>query len=208
MLLLTMGKYAQHLGDRSLETTAHLLIDGHRTKNNSAQQNHHFTEGKLPGELRLTNQGPGPLYYSLTLDGIPQSPPKSGDNGIRITRSFLDEDGVPIGDRHVHRGEILRVELSIDTRGNELDHLAIRDLLPAGLEIERSEPSRFIRHKEHRDDRFIIFPNALDGTRKFHYLARAVTTGIFTLPAPTVTCMYDAEIQAIGRSASLTILPD
>ena len=156
--------------------------------------------------IQLKNQGPGPLYYSLTLDGIPETPPISRAEGIRISRNLLDEEGVPIGKRPIQRGETLRVELSIDTFGIALDHLAIRDLLPAGLEIETSKPDTSIRHKEHRDDRFLVFPNAIRGTKKFHYLARAVTAGSFTLPAPTATCMYDAEIQAIGRPGTLTIL--
>ncbi len=205
MILLAMGKYARHLGNSSLETTAGIIINGETMENHSPQQDFHFPEGKTPREIRLVNNGPGPLYYSFTLDGIPMTPPESRASGIRIARTLLDEDGLPIGDRVVRRGETLRVELAINTLGNALDHLAIRDLLPAGLEIEASGADDNIRHKEHRDDRFLLFPNAILGERKFHYLAKAVTAGKYTLPAPTATCMYDAEVQSIGQHGTLTI---
>ena len=80
------------------------------------------------------------------------------------------------------RGEVVRIDLSLDTFGNEIDHLAIQDLLPAGLEIEFSNDSEYVRHREHRDDRFLIFPEAIKGVQKITYFAKAVTAGEYVLP--------------------------
>ena len=104
------------------------------------------------------------------------------------------------------RGEVVRIDLSLDTFGNEIDHLAIQDLLPAGLEIEFSNDSEYVRHREHRDDRFLIFPEAIKGVQKFTYFAKAVTAGEYVLPAPSVTCMYNSEIKSFGETGRIKIV--
>ena len=202
MLVLAMGKYARHLGESSRETKVLIVFDGEPMESESARQSHPFVEGKLPGKLRLKNQGPAPLYYSFTVDGTPAKSPEPRADGLRIIRTIQGTEGA------VRRGDVLKVELIVDTFGNEIDHLVIQDLLPAGLEIETSDNHKTIRHKEHRDDRFLLFPNSITGTRKFNYLARAVTAGTFTLPAPTATCMYDADTQAVGEGGVLTIVEE
>ena len=200
MLLLAMGKYARHLGDNSQETKALLVVDGKALQNDAPTQTLSFEEGKVPGQVSIQNQGPGPLYYAFTVDGIPDAQPAPLASGVMINR-LIDAEDFPI-----QRGDLVSIELVIDTRGSEIDHLAIQDLLPAGLEIESSKPYKLLRHHEHRDDRFLAFPKAINGLHRFEYMARAVTAGTFTLPAPTAVCMYDAEIQAIGEAATLTIV--
>jgi uncharacterized protein YfaS (alpha-2-macroglobulin family) len=199
-LLLALGKYARHLGDDSLEAKALLVIDGETQGNEESQQSVHFVEGKTPKHIRLKNEGPGTLYYSFTIDGIPTKPPAPIDAGMHINR-IVDAEDFPI-----KRGDLVNIELVIDTRGQHLEHLAVQDLLPAGLEIESSTPNKTLRHHEHRDDRFLAFPKSIHGVHRYEYVARAVTAGTFTLPAPTAVCMYDGEIQSIGEAGTLTIV--
>ena len=199
MVILALGKYARHLSQGSTDTSAQVTIDGERIGEKSPQQSHHFKEGELPGIFRIKNEGPGPLYYSMSTDGIPLAAPTPKSEGIAISR-LMDSGIGPL-----QRGDVFEMEIVIDTLGNHIDHLAIQDLLPAGLEIESSEPNDSVRHKEHRDDRFLVFPKGIQGIRRYPYLVRAVTAGNYTLPAPTAVCMYDAAIQAIGETGNLTI---
>ena len=200
MLLLALGKYAKHLGEKSLDTKALVVVDGETIESQDAQQTLTFSEGQTPFELQVKNEGPGQLYYSLTVNGIPETPPAPLVSGVEINR-ILDAD-----DFLIQRGDLVTVELVVDTKGQPIDHLAIQDLLPAGLEIEASQPNKMLRHQERRDDRFLAFPTNINGIYRFEYVARAVTAGTFSLPAPTAVCMYDAEIQSIGDAGTLTIV--
>ena len=200
MLVLAMGKYARHLGESELVTSAVFVFDGERMEKKADRQRFTFLPGKLPNKLQLKNQGPGPLYYSFTLDGIPSKIPSNHAEGVRIIRTIEGSENPII------RGEVVRIDLSLDTFGNEIDHLAIQDLLPAGLEIEFSNDSEYVRHREHRDDRFLIFPEAIKGVQKFTYFAKAVTAGEYVLPAPSATCMYNSEIKSFGETGRIKIV--
>jgi len=200
MLVLAMGKYARHLGESELVTSAVFVFDGERMENKADRQRFTFLPGKLPNKLQLKNQGPGPLYYSFTFDGIPSKIPSNHAEGVRIIRTIEGSENPII------RGEVVRIDLSLDTFGNEIDHLAIQDLLPAGLEIEFSNDSEYVRHREHRDDRFLIFPEAIKGVQKFTYFAKAVTAGEYVLPAPSATCMYNSEIKSFGETGRIKIV--
>jgi uncharacterized protein YfaS (alpha-2-macroglobulin family) len=199
MVALSLGKYARFLSGTEKETFAQVVIDGETLSNKDPRQSHAFHEGKIPVAIQLKNEGSGPLYYSMSTDGIPLAATEPRSQGLSINRIF------DTGEHPLLRGDVFEVELAIDTKGNSIDHLAIQDLLPAGLEIESSAPSENIRHKEHRDDRFLVFPKSVQGIQRYKYLVRAVTAGNFTLPAPSAVCMYDTEIQAIGEAGTLAV---
>lgn len=58
-----------------------------------------------------------------------------------------------------------------------------------------------IRHIEYRDDRYVAAV-AVDPSQPVTllYLARAVTPGVYTVPAPQVESMYVPYWRAVGKS--------
>ena len=125
MLVLAMGKYARHLGESELVTSAVFVFDGERMENKADRQRFTFLPGKLPNKLQLKNQGPGPLYYSFTLDGIPSKIPSNHAEGVRII----------LPSKPHNKGEVVRIDLSLDTFGNEIDHLANKTSYRLGLKL-------------------------------------------------------------------------
>jgi len=172
-----------------------------------------------PGQaLAITNNGPGRLYATLAVQGIPVVPPADADHGIRIRRRYLDLQQHPIDDTYIPQGTLIIVELRIDTQARSLDNLVIEDLLPAGLEIEnpnlkttelvqwaKTQTDLPLRQMENRDDRIILFTDEIQGIRRFYYAARAVTPGTYTRPPVSAEGMYNPERRSTHHSGTLTI---
>ena len=97
------------------------------------------------------------------------------------------------------------------------------DLLPGGLELENARLEGVINvgdlswlgeltyadAVELRDDRYVaavqVDPSYDEGYYAFAYLARAVTPGVYTMPAPHVEDMYRPYINARGEAGKLTV---
>lgn len=58
-----------------------------------------------------------------------------------------------------------------------------------------------IKHQEFRDDRYVVAVN-VDAYRHttLLYLARAVTPGVYQVPAPQVESMYVPDWRALGST--------
>ena len=95
----------------------------------------------------------------------------------------------------------------------------IEDLLPAGWEIENPNLATAQqvgwlrrndegdRHRDARDDRMLIFTGAFDGQAVFHYVARAVTPGLYALPPAVVAGMYEPEIRGVAAGGTVRVVP-
>ena len=120
-------------------------------------------------------------------------------------------------------GDALVVELIL-TPGAPVDNVVVEDLLPAGLELENPaigfddppawmcdpgenawERGRWLRHREFRDDRLLLFTGPLESPRRFFYRARAVTAGTYTWPAVSAEAMYQPAIHAHAGRRTLTV---
>src|SRR5207248_3116929 len=110
-------------------------------------------------------------YVSWLATGVPTTAPADADNGLKIRRRFLDERGKPLARNLVHSGELVQVELTLES-SSTLSNLVVEDLLPAGLEIENprletsakdttnsasdKSPILQIARVDMRDDRMIV----------------------------------------------------
>jgi len=169
--------------------------------------------------IKLSNQGPGTLYATWQVRGIPAEGLRANmDQRISIRRSFLDTGGNTIPVETVRQGDLLIVRWQIDTHGQVLDHLVIEDLLSAGFEIEnaslktsqlvpwvREKSTMPVRHQDIRDDRLIVFTSQMQGTLDFYYAVRAVTPGQYVRPPVTVSAMYDPDVESIHDGGSVTV---
>jgi alpha-2-macroglobulin len=111
---------------------------------------------------------------------------------------------------------VLRTEL--DTQGVAREQVVIESLLPAGLEVENpalatsaqtpwidTDSALPVQHQEMRDDRIVLFTGAVSGVRVHYALARAVTPGIFALPAISAEAMYDPAVRSRSGAGVLRI---
>jgi hypothetical protein len=170
-------------------------------------------------------------YVSWVQSGVPLTPPPDQDQGMKVRRRYLDEDGSPIGPS-VRTGQLIRVELTVEAPP-DTDNLVIEDLLPAGLEIENpnlktsaasaeqahaagqsagtdgQELPLEVNRVDARDDRLVLMasvPRA--GVGRYAYLVRAVAPGRFVVPPVHAECMYDEGINSIAEGGGrLTVEP-
>jgi uncharacterized protein YfaS (alpha-2-macroglobulin family) len=172
-------------------------------------------------QLQITGPEEAKAYVAWLSNGVPTTAPADADNGLKIRRRFLDERGKPIEHNTVRSGDLVQVELSVES-STPLENIVVEDLLPAGLEIEnprletsakdttegakQSAPSFNVGHIDMRDDRMIIMGELQPGAGQYVYTCRAVTPGKFTLPPARAECMYDLGTSSIWGAGSFTVI--
>ena len=169
--------------------------------------------------VRLTNQGPGTMYVSRRMAYVPSpTEVKEVDVGLKIRRDWLDVEGLPVDPATLSRGALVIIRLTLDPLGKSWNNLVVADLLPACLEIENSElamagtvswikpdEAEWVLHREMRDDRLLLFSKTVDAPQLFHYAARVVTPGTFTVPPVTVSAMYAPDTRSSHGGGHLTV---
>lgn len=177
----------------------------------------HALEGGFVGVLR--NHGEHPVYVRESRRGVPRGAPEI-QNAFRIETRLLHPDGRMV-EGGVDSGENLLLRVRLGGLSGRVEHLAISQLLPAGLEpLPLAMQRQIERHTSHppahagvngaqlelRDDRALLFPPALTTSSvEFHVLVRAVSPGTYTLPAPHAQAMYDEAFEARGEEWRITV---
>jgi alpha-2-macroglobulin len=221
MALLALGRYAQAVPEDTRPFRGDLILpDGNSRALTEAKDVHAVLSPDQPGMARITNAGPGLLYYVARAEGVPPAADiAEEDKGLSVRREFLDASGAPLNIAELHQGDLVVVKITLSTQDRTLDNIAIEELLPAGLEIENpnlvtTQPLPWIReksdyavHRDIRDDRLLLFTGQLSGTSVFYYAARAVTPGRFVVPAVTASCMYDPEIRSTSGRTNAIVEP-
>ena len=161
------------------------------------------------------------LYASLDINGYTKEPPLANFEHFNINRTYYNAKGEMIVPEQVAVGELIIVELSLQSKDRIQDGLVV-DLLPAGFEIENQNLAhamkledyrigqdsiidkmsrKDIKYQEWRDDRYVA---AIDlqsyGTQRLYYLIRAVTPGVYQVPPPYAEDMYRPYIRTIGET--------
>jgi len=222
--LMALGKYARLRESRDTTVEAELSWnDGVESRAiGKTEEISVRPEFSGPPEITITNAGPGPLYCYLKSSGVPIGELElEKDSLLEVRRRLLNEEGEPLVGTEIRQGQLIVVEISVNTLGKRLDNLVIEDLLPAGLELEnanlktsqavtwvKNDSPMPVRHVDQRDDRIVFFPGAFAGTKKVFYAARAVTTGQYIHPAVSASCMYAPAIKSVHGSGSLTVVAD
>ncbi|MEW6994853.1 MG2 domain-containing protein [Colwelliaceae bacterium MEBiC 14330] len=175
----------------------------------------------LQQTLTLTNRQDEHLYINFAYQGVSKDKPQATTGELSITRDYYNSEGQKIQATKLPVGEMVIVAIRVDSQRRSPDLLVV-DLLPAGLELENQNLNHAIKldnlrfegksasewqkqtkilHQEYRDDRYVA---AIDmgyrGTGYLFYLARAVTPGIYKVPAPLVENMYQPDKNAIGNT--------
>ena len=221
LALLALGKMARTMPDTPQVFAGALTLPGRGTS--AFGPTNHVTWLLGPGAgdpLSVTNDGPGNLYLWVQHMGVGVEPEPPLTNGVSIQREFMTPEGNILTTDTITQGDVLVVRLTLDPQGNNLDHMIVEDLLPAGLEIENANPAvleqvGWLRsrkngegdaYRDARDDRMLIFSGRIAGqSAQYHYMVRAVTPGTYVLPPPTVSGMYEPEIRGVGAGGRLVV---
>lgn len=177
--------------------------------------------GEIERGVALTNQGQQPLWYVLDTSGIPSADQPAEQNGFAITRRYYNRAGEPVDLNQVSQNEMLVVLITGQAQGDVHHQALVVDLLPAGLEIENARLANNASaddldwlpalsetlNTELRDDRFVVALDLDTERREFAlaYLVRAVTPGIYRLPAIYIEDMYKPWYFARGTLDKLRV---
>lgn len=193
--------------------------------NNKLSQTSVYQQGLsselLRQEVSITSDNKHPLLANISVSGYGKKAPKESADGLAIQRQWLSVKGKETSIEQVKVGQLFLVHLQVSAKQRTPDALVV-DLLPAGFELENQNLSHSIKldelkvdgktieywqkhspisYQEYRDDRFVA---ALDvrqhRTAHLFYLVRAVTPGVYKVPAPLVEDMYRPELRGIGAT--------
>ncbi len=184
---------------------------------------HKALVSELATGMAVQNLGSTPAWYSLAVEGSPETAPPVSSNGLQIQRELFDLNGDPVDLNAIKQGELLVVILTGQTTTKDINHqLLIVDPLPAGLEVENSKLAHArnandlnwigkltdTNYTEALDDRFVA---ALDlySNNKFRisYLVRVVTPGHYRAPPPLIEDMYKPYYRGNGATSWITVSP-
>lgn len=181
----------------------------------------HPDKTALARNLTYANSGTTPVWHLASVTGIPTAEEPAQSDGFTIARKYLDLNGEPVELDAVRQNDLLVAVIEGEAK-TEFDHQAlVVDLLPAGFEVEnarladRRDTSTFawlpqlseVQHAEYRDDRFLAAFDLDKDTRTFTlaYLVRAVTPGVYRLPAVLVEDMYKPQFRARSEMGKVTV---
>lgn len=212
---LALGKILRQ--QASTAYTGTLSVDGETLSTFDPSHQRFASEGWDNETLTLAIEGTGTAYYYWRAEGLPNTPTVDQyDRDLSVRRRFLYEDGTPINDlTAIPQGEVIVAEITVRALAEDLQNVAVIDLLPTGLEIEnpRLQSRRGIdwiaenaytpTYMDIRDDRIIFYGDFYQGqSATIYYALRAVTAGSFTLPPIRAEAMYapmKASVSSSGR---------
>ena len=182
------------------------------------------------GEIRLASSGIGKLFVSVQTEGlVPPESLKPTDREIKVRRRWLNSEGKVLSDWHgekegspeVSVGDLVWVEVMLQTRQANLDNIAVVDALPGGFTVENprlatsavrlsggevlAKAARADR-TEFLDDRVVLFASAKPVPRVFRYAIRAVAGGEFLVPGIQASCMYDETLSSLDQSDVVKVI--
>ena len=201
---------------------------GRSTDRNQVEIPVSYLADQEAGDLVLSVDGDGRLYYRLALNYAPSDlnlDPLNRGFVVQRTYEAVDdpEDVVQDADGvwHIKLGARVRVRLTM-VADNRRYNVALVDPLPAGLEainpalaVSQSLPpdvnnggsvpywwwGNWYQHQNMRDERLEAFTTLLwEGVYSYDYVARATTPGTFITPPTKAEEMYAPEV--FGRSSS------
>ncbi|RMH72010.1 MAG: hypothetical protein D6675_05360 [Gemmatimonadetes bacterium] len=170
--------------------------------------------------VTIQNEGPGTCYFYWQAFGVPlDAGIAEVDAGLRVRREYLTPAGSRADYQQFQSGDLIICKITLEALAENLDNVAVVDLLPAGFQIENprlqsrqnipwidSKTQFETAHLDIRDDRMIIFGNLIRRQPKtFYYGLRGINPGTFTLPPITAEAMYNPATRSVASSGQITI---
>ena len=212
--LLAFGKAARIAAAAKVEGTATVGTRSLAYKGGSQE----FDIEPYGQRVTLSVQGTGRVYYAIVTEGIrTDGGVRIEDKNLQLRRTLFDRSGNQVSPLTIRQNDLLVVRLTLLSSVNQLDNVAITDLLPAGFEIENpritestvypfTKGAAVPEYMDVRDDR-INFYTTFRGSKEkvFYYAIRAVTAGSFQYPAVVAEAMYDGNYYSASGAGLIRI---
>ena len=213
--LLAFGKVARMSGGAKLKGT--VTIDAKSVAYGGGSKRFDIDPSAQKVSLALT--GEGRAYYAVITEGIRKDGRvRIEDKGMRVRREFFDRNGTAVSLDAVKQNALIVVKLTVSADVDELENVAISDLLPGGFEIENPRLTEttqysFIKgattpqYVDIRDDRINYYTSFYERhTQTFFYLVRAVTRGEFQYAPVVAEAMYDPNYYSASGQGKVHVI--
>ncbi|MDP5237890.1 alpha-2-macroglobulin [Uliginosibacterium sp. 31-16] len=222
-LSLFLAANAQGVGDAKAEWTA-ILKQGETaaTLTSRSSEIRSISVAALAKGVSLDNKSGIPLFVEIETSGYPLKPPVPKNDVIELSRDWFNTDGSAWRGGPLKVGDMLIARVTA-TAKQAIEDGMIVDHIPAGLEVENLNLSQGpqageftignvnvgqamsderIKHREYRDDRFVVAAKLGPQKLTLFYMLRVVTPGTFTVPASFAEDMYRPELRGVGSLPS------
>ena len=170
-------------------------------------------------KVTIAMKGEGRIYYSLVTEGIrSDGAVKIEDKNLQVRRELLDRNGNPVNPGAIKQNDLIVVRITLTSSVNDLDNIAVTDLLPGGFELENPRITEatnyaFIKnpasadYMDIRDDRLNLYTAIRGGQRQmqFYYAVRAVTQGNFQYAPVMAEAMYNADYRSASGGGRIRV---
>ena len=216
--MIALGKYARYFTQENVEFNGSVKV-GDAVREFNSRDPLEVSDIDLAGKsVEVSVVGKGMVYVYWTSEGVPTSEQtQEKDSGIKVRRSFLNREGKMVDLTAVKQGETLVVDLALEGAAG-LKNVVVEDLLPAGFEIENPRLKTTEKldqgsadmvepvHMDIRDDRLVLFLDGEKNIEHYRYIVRAVTKGVFVLPAVKAEEMYDPSIVSVNGQGRVQVV--
>ena len=150
--------------------TGTIIVDGKKFTDFDSTEHQYSSEDWSGKRIQLSIEGAGTAYYYWTAFGIETgSFIPTCDKDLQVRRRFRTEDGDPVTNGEFKHGGLFVAEIAVKPLTEDLENVAVVDMLPAGFEIENprlesragipwiADRSFKPNHMDIRDDRIIFF---------------------------------------------------
>lgn len=173
--------------------------------------------------VTVTNEGNTATEMTVSVTGIPATPPAASSDGFSITRDYYLVDGTPADLATVRQNDRFVVVLTAVPTTLGSGQYVIADPLPGGFEIENpnllggaggvGDLSGWLSldtpaNVESRTDQYVAAFRVYSAVPSVTtaYLVRAVSPGSFVLPGATVEDMYRPELRGNTDAGNIEIV--
>ncbi len=168
-------------------------------------------------KVTLVMRGTGRAYYSLVTEGIrTDGKVRIEDKNFQVRREFFNRNGGAVNLNSIKQNDLIIIKLTLNSSVNNIENVAISDLLPAGFEIENPRMTdnthyQFItnattpEYMDIRDNRINFYLNLNSRQAIFYYMVRAVTPGTFSYAPVIAEAMYDANYYSASGQMKIKV---
>lgn len=203
--LYAMSKFAQANGPKGIDITY-----TSKGKASTIKTNKTFADRALElsanNSVSFKNNKQGTLYVKVVYSGIlPVGKEQTEERGLKTNIVFKDRGGKVINPSSLTQGTEFVAEVSIsNTKGENVDNVALTQIIPSGWEIVNTRFTDFgnfaennVDYTDIRDDRTnFYFSLKHNETKVFRILLNASYPGSYYLPGVQCEAMYDNSFMA------------
>ena len=146
------------------------------------------------------------IFYQIKQSGFNAiSPTEAQNNGLEVFREYRDSDKNVIQQTSI--GTNIEAHLQIRSlTDNDLNNVAIVDLLPGGFEVvPNSVNQQTCANVDIREDRVIFYCMVSPTAEELSYQLRAVNKGNYVTPPIFAQDMYNQSRQSVGTQGQISV---